>query len=57
MSGQQWRKALWHFRNGGIDGLCEFRRRTRQDSATSIPAGEAAATTVLAMRRRRLLVN
>lgn len=44
MSGQQWRKALWHFRNGGIDGLREFRRRTRQDSAASTPAGEAAAT-------------
>lgn len=35
MSGRQWRKALWHFRNGGIDGFKEYRRRSRRSAETT----------------------
>lgn len=28
MSRQQWRKALWHLRHGGVEGFKEFRRRS-----------------------------
>lgn len=48
MSGQQWRKALWHLRNGGISGLKEFRQRSRKSGSapqpaiddTSVPGGQ-----------------
>lgn len=43
MSGQQWRKALWHLRNGGISGLKEFRQRSRKSS--SIPQRTIDGTT------------
>lgn len=44
MSGQQWRKALWHLRNGGISGLKEFRQRSRKSG--SIPQRTIDGTTV-----------
>lgn len=31
MSAQQWRKALWHLRHGGIEGFKDFRRRSNSD--------------------------
>lgn len=31
MSGQQWRKALWHLRNGGVEGFKDFRRRSKSE--------------------------
>ena len=34
MSGQQWRKALWHLRHGGVEGFKEFRRK-RESELTS----------------------
>lgn len=35
MSAQQWRKALWHLRHGGLDGLKDFKRRS---AVTNDPA-------------------
>lgn len=36
MSRQQWRKALWHLRHGGVEGFQEFRRRSdAPDASTS----------------------
>ncbi|WP_181276321.1 bifunctional glycosyltransferase/CDP-glycerol:glycerophosphate glycerophosphotransferase [Brevibacterium oceani] len=29
MSGQRWRKSLWHLRNGGVEGFKDFRRRSK----------------------------
>jgi CDP-glycerol glycerophosphotransferase len=34
VSGQQWRKALWHLRHGGVEGFKEFRRK-RESELTS----------------------
>jgi len=34
VSGQQWRKALWHLRHGGVEGFREFRRK-RESELTS----------------------
>ncbi|WP_166827755.1 bifunctional glycosyltransferase/CDP-glycerol:glycerophosphate glycerophosphotransferase [Brevibacterium limosum] len=34
MSGQQWRKALWHLRHGGVEGFKIFRRK-RESELTS----------------------
>jgi CDP-glycerol glycerophosphotransferase len=34
VSGQQWRKALWHLRHGGVEGFREFRRK-RDSELTS----------------------
>ncbi|TNM52967.1 bifunctional glycosyltransferase/CDP-glycerol:glycerophosphate glycerophosphotransferase [Brevibacterium sediminis] len=31
MSGQQWRKALWHLRHGGVEGFKEFRRKRESE--------------------------
>lgn len=31
MSGQRWRKALWHLRNGGVEGYKDFRRRSKSE--------------------------
>ena len=31
MSGQQWRKALWHLRHGGVEGFRDFRRRRESE--------------------------
>lgn len=31
MSGQRWRKALWHLRNGGVEGFKDFRRRAKSE--------------------------
>ncbi|WP_193101839.1 bifunctional glycosyltransferase/CDP-glycerol:glycerophosphate glycerophosphotransferase [Brevibacterium aurantiacum] len=41
MSGQQWRKALWHLRHGGVEGFKEFRRkRELANTSNSIPQAE-----------------
>lgn len=41
MSGQQWRKALWHLRHGGVEGFKEFRRKRESEltSTTTLTAG------------------
>lgn len=38
MTGQQWRKALWHLRHGGLDGLKRYTQKSSSD-------GEVAKTT------------
>ena len=35
MSGQQWRKALWHLRHGGVEGFREFRRKRESELAST----------------------
>lgn len=35
MSGQQWRKALWHLRHGGVEGFKEFRRKRESELAST----------------------
>lgn len=35
MSRQQWRKALWHLRHGGVEGFQEFRRRSDAAAAST----------------------
>lgn len=42
MSGQRWRKALWHLRNGGVEGFKDFRRRAK--SETDLDQEAALAT-------------
>ncbi|TGD08488.1 CDP-glycerol glycerophosphotransferase family protein [Brevibacterium sp. S111] len=41
MSRHPWRKALWHLRNGGVEGFKDFRRRTKSevDSAQRATSG------------------
>ncbi|WP_434593469.1 bifunctional glycosyltransferase/CDP-glycerol:glycerophosphate glycerophosphotransferase [Brevibacterium sp. 1718] len=38
MSGQQWRKALWHLRHGGVEGFREFRRKRESELASTTTA-------------------
>jgi len=41
VSAQQWRKALWHLRHGGIEGLRDFRQKSKyanESSESSAPA-------------------
>lgn len=33
MSEQRWRKALWHLRNGGIEGFKEFRQKSKYSAS------------------------
>ena len=35
MSGQQWRKALWHLRHGGVEGFRDFRRKRESELAST----------------------
>lgn len=35
MNRQQWRKALWHLRHGGVEGFQEFRRRSDAPAAST----------------------
>ena len=46
MSGQQWRKALWHLRNGGVEGYKDFRRRVKSeiDSARDVAVATSEDT-------------
>lgn len=44
MSGQQWRKTLWHLRHGGLGGLRNFKHRTRNESAHMHGRDEGALT-------------
>ena len=44
MSGQQWRKALWHLRHGGVEGFKEFRRK-RDAAGTHHPEHHGANRT------------
>lgn len=49
MSGQQWRKALWHLRHGGVDGLKNFREKSRQsdsmETSVSTPSQDVSDAT------------
>lgn len=45
MSAQQWRKALWHLRHGGIEGLRDYKRKSKSlhgPSDDSAPAKRAS---------------
>ena len=44
MSGQRWRKALWHLRNGGVEGFKDFRRRAKSEIE---PDKDAAVATLV----------
>lgn len=35
MSGRRWRRALWHLRNGGVEGFRDFRRRSKSEADSS----------------------
>lgn len=41
MSGQQWRKALWHLRHGGVDGFKDYKRKSK---VARDPSGDSAVT-------------
>lgn len=44
MSGQQWRRALWHLRNGGVEGYKDFRRRSKSKLGSQHQIGTESLT-------------
>lgn len=36
MTGQRWRKALWHLRHGGLDGFKQYRQKSRAFGQTAV---------------------
>jgi CDP-glycerol glycerophosphotransferase len=50
VSGNQWRKALWHLRNGGVEGFKDFRRRAKSEvdsvQNANVATGEDARATL-----------
>ena len=44
MSGQQWRRALWHLRNGGVEGYKDFRRRSKLELDSQHQIGTESLT-------------
>lgn len=48
MSGQRWRKALWHLRNGGVEGFKDFRRRAKSEIGSAQDVAMAPSQDVYA---------